>query len=141
MDYVKGGTSYQIHLLLFILAFVSSIFTFIYIQYYPLIVPMKQGSPSFVTRQEVNISHSNRSAASIENATHFMVNRMGSQRNIDDLSYSGKSDPLMDFKDLGGRKERVLLLVTVGSAPQRFDRRQAIRDTWWKYCNQKKMAS
>lgn len=102
---------------------------------------MKKGSPSFVTRLEVDISHGSRSAASIERATHFMVNGKGSQRNIDDLSYSGKSVPLMDFKDLRGRKERVLLLVTVGSAPQRFDRRQAIRDTWWKYCNQKKMAS
>ncbi|XP_022791584.1 uncharacterized protein LOC111330874 [Stylophora pistillata] len=139
MGYVQQRTSYQIYLLLFILVFVSFIFSFIYIQYYPLIVPMKKGSPSFVTRLEVDISHRSRSTTSIERATHFMVNGKGSQRNIDDLSYSGKSVPLMDFKDLRGRKERVLLLVTVGSAPQRFDRRQAIRDTWWKYCNQKKV--
>lgn len=44
------------------------------------------------------------------------------------------SIPLVDFKDLGNRKKRVLLLVTVGSAPQRSDRRQAIRATWWKHC-------
>ena len=42
--------------------------------------------------------------------------------------------PLVDFNDLGNRKEQVLLLVTVGSAPQRYDRRQAIRTTWWKHC-------
>lgn len=29
------------------------------------------------------------------------------------------SIPLVDFKDLGSRKPRVLLLVTAGSAPQR----------------------
>jgi len=45
------------------------------------------------------------------------------------------SIPLVDFKDLGSRKPRVLLLVTAGSAPQRYDRRQAIRDTWWKHCD------
>ena len=42
--------------------------------------------------------------------------------------------PLVDFKDLGSRKPRLLLLVTAGSAPQRHDRRQAIRATWWKHC-------
>ncbi|XP_078354344.1 uncharacterized protein LOC144638940 [Oculina patagonica] len=40
-----------------------------------------------------------------------------------------------DFKDLGNRKKRVLLLVTVGSAPKRSDRRQGIRSTWWRHCN------
>ena len=47
--------------------------------------------------------------------------------------------PLVDFEDLGSRKPRVLLLVTVGSAPQRYDRRQAIRDTWWKHCKHSKV--
>ena len=42
--------------------------------------------------------------------------------------------PLLNFKDLGGNKAKVLLLVIVSTAPQRFDRRQAIRDTWWKHC-------
>ena len=42
--------------------------------------------------------------------------------------------PLVDFKDLGSRKPRLLLLVAAGSAPQRYDRRQAIRATWWKHC-------
>ena len=42
--------------------------------------------------------------------------------------------PIMNFKDLGSRKKKVLLLVIVSTAPQRFDRRQAIRDTWWKHC-------
>ncbi|KAJ7389224.1 hypothetical protein OS493_032692 [Desmophyllum pertusum] len=49
-------------------------------------------------------------------------------------SSAGASITLMDFNDLGNSKERVLLLVIVGSAPQRSDRRQAIRDTWWRHC-------
>ena len=44
------------------------------------------------------------------------------------------SIPLVDFKDLGNSKPRLLLLVTAGSAAPRYDRRQAIRDTWWKHC-------
>ena len=44
------------------------------------------------------------------------------------LSYASPI-PLIDFKDLGSRKKKVLLLII-----QRFDRRQAIRDTWWKHC-------
>ena len=43
--------------------------------------------------------------------------------------------PLIDFKDLGRNKTKVLLLIIVSTAPQRFERRQAIRDTWWKHCN------
>jgi len=43
--------------------------------------------------------------------------------------------PLINFKDLGSHVRKVLLLIIVSSAPQRFDRRQAIRDTWWKHCN------
>ena len=49
------------------------------------------------------------------------------------LSYASPI-PLIDFKDLGSRKKKVLLLIIVSTAPQRFDRRQAIRDTWWKHC-------
>ena len=43
--------------------------------------------------------------------------------------------PLMGFKDLGSRKKKVLLLIIATTAPQRFGRRQAIRDTWWKHCS------
>jgi len=42
--------------------------------------------------------------------------------------------PLIDFNDLGDKKSKVLLLIIVSTAPQRFERRQAIRDTWWKHC-------
>ena len=42
--------------------------------------------------------------------------------------------PLLNFKDLGENKTKVLLLVIVSTAPQRFARRQAIRDSWWKHC-------
>ena len=53
---------------------------------------------------------------------------------VDEEKIPNDSIPLVDFNDLGNRKEQVLLLVTVGSAPQRYDRRQAIRTTWWKHC-------
>lgn len=43
--------------------------------------------------------------------------------------------PLMNFKDLGKYKRKVMLLIIVSTAPKRYDRRQAIRDTWWKHCN------
>lgn len=46
-----------------------------------------------------------------------------------------------DFKDLGNRKKRVLLLVTVGSAPKRSDRRQGIRSTWWRHCDHSQVNS
>ena len=48
--------------------------------------------------------------------------------------------PLIDFKDLGNEKQKVLLLVIVSTAPQRFDRRQAIRGTWWKHCTGDKVS-
>ncbi|CAH3182730.1 unnamed protein product, partial [Porites evermanni] len=42
---------------------------------------------------------------------------------------------LIDFKDLGRNKRVVLLLIIVTTAPARFERRQAIRETWWKHCS------
>ena len=41
--------------------------------------------------------------------------------------------PVMDFKELES-KRKLLLLIIVSTAPRRFKRRQAIRDTWWKHC-------
>ena len=32
------------------------------------------------------------------------------------------------------RKKRVHLLIIISSAPQRYSRREAIRDTWWSHC-------
>ena len=48
--------------------------------------------------------------------------------------------PMMDFQDLGVNKKKVTLLIVVTSAPKRFDRRQAIRDTWWKHCTGDKVS-
>ena len=56
-------------------------------------------------------------------------------------SSAGESIQLMDFNDLGNSKERVLLLVIVGSAPQQSDRRQAIRDTWWRHCTHSEVST
>ena len=44
------------------------------------------------------------------------------------------SIPMMNFKDLGNDKKQLLLLVFVNSAPHKFERRQAIRSTWWRHC-------
>ena len=32
------------------------------------------------------------------------------------------------------RKKRVHLLIIISTAPQRYSRREAIRDTWWSHC-------
>ena len=32
------------------------------------------------------------------------------------------------------RKKRVHLLIIISTAPQRYSRRKAIRDTWWSHC-------
>ena len=48
---------------------------------------------------------------------------------------SHPSPPLINFNDLGTNKTKVLLLLIVSTAPQRYQRRQAIRDTWWKHCS------
>ena len=42
--------------------------------------------------------------------------------------------PVMDFKDLGHKKRKLLLLIIVSTAPVRLKRRQGIRDTWWTNC-------
>ena len=60
---------------------------------------------------------------------HTSISRLRPKAEIPDDTI-----PLVDFEDLGDRKPQVLLVVTAGSAPPRYDRRQAIRDTWWKHC-------
>ena len=52
---------------------------------------------------------------------------------ISDDSGSSTLLPVMDFKELES-KRKLLLLIIVSTAPRRFKRRQAIRDTWWKHC-------
>jgi len=53
----------------------------------------------------------------------------------DDSDIDETLHQLIDFKDLGGNKRAVLLLIIVSTAPARFERRQAIRETWWKHCS------
>ena len=53
----------------------------------------------------------------------------------DDSDIDETLDQLIDFKDLGRNKRAVLLLIIVSTAPARFERRQAIRETWWKHCS------
>ena len=44
--------------------------------------------------------------------------------------------PIMDFEDMGDDKKKFQLLIIVSTAPQRPARRQAIRESWWKHCNE-----
>ena len=53
----------------------------------------------------------------------------------DDLDINETLHQLIDFKDLRRNKRAVLLLIIVTTAPARFERRQAIRETWWKHCS------
>ena len=53
----------------------------------------------------------------------------------DDSDMNETLHQLIDFKDLGRNKRAVLLLIIVTTAPARFERRQAIRETWWKHCS------
>ena len=53
----------------------------------------------------------------------------------DDSDIDETLHQLIDFKDLGRDKRAVLLLIIVTTAPARFERRQAIRETWWKHCS------
>ena len=43
--------------------------------------------------------------------------------------------PITPIKDLGHKKTRVLLVIIVSTSPVRWKRREAIRNTWWRYCN------
>lgn len=43
--------------------------------------------------------------------------------------------PISHIRDLGENKSRVLLVVIVSAAPLRRERRDAIRQTWWRHCN------
>lgn len=125
----KHWTQYLVYLV-FISAFTCSVVLMVYVDFCnlhraPLPRSRKsfnEGNLSLVAGQDVNISPRHKNVSSTSS--------------IPTESYPGSSVPLMDFKDLGNEKERVLLLITVGSAPQRLDRRQAIRDTWWKHCKQ-----
>ena len=49
--------------------------------------------------------------------------------------------PISQIQDLGEKKLRVLLVIIVSTAPLRWERRNAIRQTWWKYCSVKEVSS
>ena len=80
------------------------------------------GRPTWLTKP-LQQNHVDNLNASIR---HLLENPTG---------VSHPSLPLIDFNDLGTNKKKVLLLLIVSTAPQRYKRRQAIRDTWWKHCS------
>ena len=49
--------------------------------------------------------------------------------------------PISHIRDLGESKTRALLMIIVSTAPVRWERRDAIRQTWWKYCKAAKKVS
>ena len=63
------------------------------------------------------------------------VNYQTDINETDDSDMNETLHQLIDFKDLGRNKRAVLLLIIVSTAPARFERRQAIRETWWKHCS------
>ena len=48
--------------------------------------------------------------------------------------------PISHIRDLGENKSRVLLVIIVSTAPLRRERRDAIRQTWWKHCDAKEVS-
>lgn len=66
--------------------------------------------------------------------TKTVYNSCCDSPDITDDSRSSTLLPIMDFKELESKK-KLSLLIIVSTAPGRFKRRQAIRDTWWKHCN------
>lgn len=48
--------------------------------------------------------------------------------------------PISHIRDLGQNKTRFLLVIIVSTAPLRWERRDAIRQTWWKHCRVKEVS-
>lgn len=59
------------------------------------------------------------------------------QRSNYEQSWQAKNSSILRLTDLQevDNKVSVLLLVIVSTAPSRYIRREAIRDTWWKKCD------
>ncbi|XP_068728364.1 uncharacterized protein [Montipora capricornis] len=53
---------------------------------------------------------------------------------LTDYTHYTKLLPVLDFRHLGNKRTKVLLLIIISTAPARFPRRQAVRETWWKHC-------
>ena len=89
--------------------------------------------------------HSQKSPSELQNAPTWAntipIVIMAAVKNQTEINDTDDSDidetlhQLIDFKDLGKDKRAVLLLIIVSTAPARFERRQAIRETWWKHCS------
>ena len=95
------------------------------IYFYDLTLPgriIKPPIASYKANQESSISN--------PNAVHHETEAIANTNLI----------PIMDFQDLGVNKKKVMLIIVVITAPKRFDRRQAIRDTWWKHCTGDKVS-
>ncbi|KAL9950568.1 hypothetical protein ACROYT_G043084 [Oculina patagonica] len=65
------------------------------------------------------------------------VKETGQKSNPKGSTLQRKAAPMLNVTDLQEvrNKESVLLLLIVTTAPSRYDRRKAIRDTWWKKCD------
>ena len=57
---------------------------------------------------------------------------------LKDYMHYTKLLPVLDFRHLGNKRRKVLLLIIISTAPARFQRRQAVRETWWKHCRKKR---
>ena len=79
------------------------------------------------------VSRPNRETKDVDDLTLVSLTNEKSPRETEAISNANLL-PILDFQDLGINKKKVMLLIIVSTAPARFDRRQAIRGTWWKHC-------
>ena len=65
------------------------------------------------------------------------VKETGQRSNSERSPLQTKAASKLNASDLQEvlNKESVLLLLIVTTAPSRYERREAIRDTWWKKCD------
>ena len=71
----------------------------------------------------VSLHHTKNSSASMER-----------QRENITATTENLTLPIMDFEDLKEKKVHILLLLIVRSGASKRNRRDAVRETWWKHC-------
>ena len=127
----------RVMLSLFVSAFACTIVLMIYVQY--LAIPGQIIKP--LRTVDDNISNSSVIAEQANaNENSFISNPIAVHQKAESKANMNLI-PIMAFEDLGVNKKKVMLLIIVTTAPPRFDRRQAIRDTWWKHCTRDKVST
>jgi len=111
-------------ILLLIQTFLYLLFYFIYLSYLVPVVSFQQRTFS----SYIQMKDTTPSSVATDDLTWIDKNPIYSRFNI--------SAPREN-----ATRKRVSILIVVSSAPRRFERRQAIRDTWWNECKLTKSVS